>query len=133
LTQRDYLNDPAFSVALWGGENHEELREALLHPTFAPYLGRKSCPLAAPMAPKVVEAEGPVAALHMAKMPPWLEKEGKKKGEKESKKPYRIHSDPHPTIDPDRVERRWDVPLSREDWFFAARDVHVQDLQGEEA
>ena len=47
ITWRDYRSDCAFGVALWGGEDPEEVRKALSRPHFTLYLGRKSCPLPA--------------------------------------------------------------------------------------
>ena len=36
----------------------EDLAGALSRPVYQPYLGRKSCPLAAPMMPRIVQADG---------------------------------------------------------------------------
>lgn len=61
LSSRDYRSDGVWVVAIWlNGSSTvtlSELAEALLKPRFTLYLGRKSCPLAAPLSPKVVEAE----------------------------------------------------------------------------
>ena len=75
ITWRDYRSDCTFGVALWGREGSYEVREALARPRFTPYLGRKSCPLSASMAPEVVEAEDPVSALARIRLPPFLERE----------------------------------------------------------
>jgi CRISPR system Cascade subunit CasD len=50
ITLRDYRVGAMYGVALWG-EGLEGLRAALLAPAFTLYLGRKSCPLAAPLGP----------------------------------------------------------------------------------
>lgn len=62
LSSRDYRMDARYVVALW--VNHSSapfelkgLHEALKHPKFVPYLGRKACPLVAPMLPQLVKAK----------------------------------------------------------------------------
>ena len=61
LSRRDYRADIAFTLALWPRAacpwTLEGLAEALRHPHFTPYLGRKSCPLGLPMAPLILSAE----------------------------------------------------------------------------
>lgn len=67
LSTRHYLQDAFFTACLRPVDDSpphslEGLRQALERPVFAPYLGRKSCPLALPMAPKVVEAASLIEA-----------------------------------------------------------------------
>lgn len=56
VTQRDYLQDACFSVFLWANEDIElnDLKDALQHPKFPLFLGRKSCPLALPILAKIL-------------------------------------------------------------------------------
>lgn len=60
LSRRDYRQDAFAAVALWARDDApyslERLRDALKAPRFVLYLGRKSCPIALPLAPEVVEA-----------------------------------------------------------------------------
>jgi len=67
LSSRDYRSDGVWVVAIWLNDSStvtlSELAGALLKPRFSLYLGRKSCPLAAPLSPKVVEAESLQQAL----------------------------------------------------------------------
>ncbi|MES9993560.1 MAG: type I-E CRISPR-associated protein Cas5/CasD [Candidatus Thiodiazotropha sp.] len=61
LSSRDYRIDARYVVALWIIDSSvrfelEGLHEALKCPEFVPYMGRKACPLAAPMLPQMVEA-----------------------------------------------------------------------------
>ena len=121
LTTRDYVQGCAFLVALWGGDL-AGAQAALRRPAFAPYLGRRSCPLAAPLDPRVVAAETPVAALLAPReVPEWLA----------GAKPVRVASDAfdgvaaHPGY---MVESRWDEPLDRSLWHFARREVYVLPL-----
>ena len=113
ITRRDYHSDCAFAVALWGGDG-ATLCAALEHPHFIPYLGRKSCPLSAPMAPRHIQAESVQAALEHAKLPGFLPApEGARL----------IASDEDPGSGWN--ETRWDLPLDREDWHFGARRVYM--------
>jgi len=60
LSSRDYRCDAAYTVAISVREgvpySAQQLGDALLKPAFTPYLGRKSCPLALPLQPKVISA-----------------------------------------------------------------------------
>lgn len=62
LSSREYRQDGLWQVAVllnahsdW---NLDELEAALRSPVFTPYLGRKACPLAVPLAPQIVKANG---------------------------------------------------------------------------
>jgi CRISPR system Cascade subunit CasD len=67
LSTRDYRQGGAWVVAVQAlsGAPHTlaELAEALRQPRFVLYLGRKCCPLAAPLAPEVADAVSAHAAL----------------------------------------------------------------------
>ena len=122
ITTRDYRTDCLFAVALWGGDI-EALEAALQRPVFTPYLGRKSCPLSLPMAPRAITADTPVAALAHAALPPW----------QADARPLHVTSDPFEGAE-GRWETRWDQPVDRTAWHFAQRRVvHVTpgDTQGE--
>jgi len=60
LSTRDYRVDAIYTVALWEYQKSEwdlnNIAKALIQPVFVPYLGRKSCPVALPFEPQVVEA-----------------------------------------------------------------------------
>jgi CRISPR system Cascade subunit CasD len=66
LTRREYRSDALHLIALWerAGAPHslEVLDAALRAPTYVPYIGRKSCPLALPLAPLVIGADHAPAA-----------------------------------------------------------------------
>ena len=117
VTLRDYRSDCAFGVALWGGEGPEEIRKALFSPHFTLYLGRKSCPLSAPMAPKVIKAANPVDALARIQLPPFLSRE------LNPERPLMVVSEE--PLDGSRQEIRWDEPLDKVSWHFGPRTVHV--------
>ena len=75
LSSRDYRCDAAYTVAITVTNDApyslEELASALLKPVFTLYLGRKSCPLAMPLHPQIVNAATLRAAL--ASVPPIAE------------------------------------------------------------
>jgi CRISPR system Cascade subunit CasD len=70
ITHRDYRAGPLYGVAVTG-EGLAGLRDALNQPAFVLYLGRKSCPLAAPVAPRIVSADSLGEALSRLVLPPW--------------------------------------------------------------
>ena len=113
ITLRDYRCSVLFGVAV-GGEGLAELAEALERPVFNLYLGRKSCPLAAPLAPKVISAPDATGALAHLTLPPW-----------HSGAVARTIYGEAPLGAADRVETRHDAPLNRRLWHFAARPASV--------
>lgn len=118
LTQRDYRSGVLYSVAVWGADM-APFRDALLRPVFTLYLGRKSCPLAAPPAAQLVQAEDAVTALQSARMPDF----------RPAFPPRAIYSDaPMPNA---WIEQRNDLPLDRQQWHFTSRAVHVIHPQGD--
>jgi CRISPR system Cascade subunit CasD len=60
-TRRAYHVGAAHLVALFARKGHaidlDAMAQALRTPTFVLYLGRKSCPLALPLAPRIIEAD----------------------------------------------------------------------------
>jgi len=66
-TWREYLMDAEFTVALWERNGVtsiiEELEKAVKKPSFTPYLGRRSCPIARPLFEKRIQADNEFEAL----------------------------------------------------------------------
>jgi CRISPR system Cascade subunit CasD len=73
LSRRDYRVDALYTIALWTrlGAPYPlvELSARLYKPVFALYLGRKSCPLALPLAAQVVSANTILHAMDQAALP----------------------------------------------------------------
>lgn len=118
ITRRDYHCDCAFGVTIWDGPDMEGALAALRQPVFAPYLGRKSCPLAAPMAPHRVDAGDVAGALAQVVLPPYLP----------PRLPLLIASDEE--LPGGWRETLWDEPLDRAGWHFGPRTVHVSSPEG---
>ncbi|MDB5369343.1 MAG: hypothetical protein JWP20_901 [Roseomonas sp.] len=70
LSRRDYRSGAWHLGVLWARATAprwplEAIQEAMERPNFAPYLGRKSCPLGLPLAPRIAQAQdAPAALLH---------------------------------------------------------------------
>lgn len=129
VTYRDYLADAGFGVCLW--ERVEEppfalskIADALRHPFFVPYLGRKCCPVGLPFDPHLVEADNIGLALDMLPV--------------DGKLTEVLYSDSGDTvevswdrdvvddgIEVDRIEVTRDIPVSRKRWLFTTRDQCV--------
>lgn len=121
ITLRDYRCTPLYGVAVCGLPRAllEELQQALLRPVFTLYLGRKSCTLAAPLAPRLVQADLPDQALAQVVLPPWREKEVAR----------RMIADCALAGSNARREPRNDVAIDRRLWHFAAREVAVEPVR----
>jgi CRISPR system Cascade subunit CasD len=134
ITTRDYRTTVLHRAAIWNGDL-AALAEAIARPHFALWLGRKACPPAAPLDPRIVQAADPVQALEAEtlRLPPWATSADETKtGDGLDtpwchlpKRPVMIASDPWPGLSPDLVETRWDRPTDRRRWHFAPREVHV--------
>lgn len=136
LSTRDYRCDGLWVVAVWlDSDAHftlEALQKALLCPHFPLYLGRKSCPLAAPLQPEVIERASLKEALDFGFEPipneaSVLRHRGDVmycwEGEAES-------------LDGEDVgvekSEVWDDPLSRRRWQFSRRPEFRRRINGSE-
>lgn len=91
LTYRDYYQDAIYVVAI-GGDNEEidQIADALKHPRFQLYLGRRSCPPAGPLQTEIFEGANPVEVL---KKLPWQASRWYQKQTKNSKYKTQIVAD----------------------------------------
>lgn len=131
ITVREYrcdvLHEAAFGArpdAHWGVA---ELRDALLAPIFSLWLGRKACPLGAPLHPRIVTAPTPEEAFRLAEAerpPDWADTIGAGDAT-----PLRLAveaSERDALADRDLTAiRRRDVPVDRQTWGFAEREELV--------
>ena len=135
LSRRDYRIDLLAFAALWPREPAPPwplaaLAAAMRTPRYAPYLGRKSCPLMLPLAPEVADAPDAVAALtaRAASLMAWA---------RQARVWALLRHDPAVvTMDAAdaaglpvrRIELRRDRIASRRRWQFALREEAVLDL-----
>ena len=102
-TWRHYLADAYSAVAFWARDAAWEeelgpLGEALLRPAFLPYLGRKTCVLALPPAPGLVEAGTLAEAFRIYRPSLWRALLGDG--------PFGLYWEPHPVPGIPAVDRR---------------------------
>ncbi len=115
ITMRDYRTGVLYGVAV-RGEGLEGLEAALKAPRFTLYLGRKSCPLAAPTGARIVNAENAETALARVAVPRWHEARGG------AVATHLVTSDPNGEI-------VHDIPLDRGLWHFAPRRVVLRPVK----
>ena len=118
ITLRDYRTGPLFGVAIWG-EGLEPIRHALSRPVFTLYLGRKSCPLSAPVGARIVSASTAEQALAQVRIPVW----------RQGAVATQLITDAQ--AEDTHVELRHDRATDRHHWHFAPRQVafrpvHIQ-------
>lgn len=115
ITLRDYRTGVLYGVAV-AGAGLPALAQALERPVFHLYLGRKACPLNAPLGPRIVAAATPEDALRHLRLPPWA-------GRATARTLYAEDGNA------ERIETRHDAPLDRRLWHFAPRAVMVRGVQ----
>lgn len=118
LTKRDYRAGVFYGVAVAGeAAVLDDVAAALARPRYQLYLGRKSCPLAAPPGPvtrlETTDAESALAAL---RLPPW----------RKAAHARTLVMDARPG-DRDR-ETRHDRVASRKTWQFQPRDISFRSV-----
>lgn len=129
LSKRDYRCDALWVVALFlqqkADYSLEQIQQALKTPVYPLYLGRKSCPLALPLMPKIVQAECLKEALD-TQFPPITVSE-------KLDQYYFGHNQVETYFWDGKVEdlgvslaevlsfQSWDEPLNRQRWQFTQR------------
>ncbi|MBI6550291.1 type I-E CRISPR-associated protein Cas5/CasD [Xenorhabdus lircayensis] len=135
LSSRDYRADGLWIIAISLTEQANfplsALRDALIKPVFTLSLGRKSCPLALPMMPKLAEYPSLKAALDTP-FPPLTQSEKADRyllglfGSYDAVS-YFWEGDEDEIEIPDTTiltSQLWDEPLSRRRWQFTQRMMH---------
>lgn len=135
LSTRDYRQDAVSLVALWEkpGAPHplSTLQAALAQPKFTLYLGRKACPPALPLCPRVLEAENARAAFELAAFPSEVGLTHDKDGKALPLKQLIWGDDAVMDIPATLSVPRKDQLLSRRRWQFADRMEHIAVLREE--
>jgi CRISPR system Cascade subunit CasD len=137
LSRREYRQDAFCTVALWTKADApyplDNLRKALLAPRFPLYLGRKSCPLALPLAPRIVEDAESLEMVFPVQTPwslrclliaQWGKYSAKQLLRKADKSTSWLlwDTDAEIKLDHEQAITRRDQPLSRRRWQFSVRE-----------
>lgn len=132
LSSRDYRCDGLWVVAIRlvdaANFNLRQLKEALEKPVYTLYLGRKSCPLAAPLAPTIAETKSIKVALD-TEFPSLTRsnKEDKLWLSATKQVTYYWEGDKNELAEGTVITTQpWDNPLSKTRWQFRQRTVHQQ-------
>ncbi len=139
LSYRQYRCDSLSIVAIRSRKvvpySLEVLKKHLNHPQFVLFLGRKSCPLALPLKPQIIEAEGFRGALDGAVFPPLVTDFS---GEDVTDRfieltGYHYYWEGEAgDMTPQMTRERYDEPLNRQRWQFASRKEYSM-IAGEES
>lgn len=132
LTRREYRTDCCFTALLWTQFAVprfalDVIAKALCAPRFTPYLGRKSCPLMLPMAPRFVEASDPLEAFRLHDGTE-SERAGRFREERRAtSKPRYVAMDAaaRALASQGRLEKRRDAVIHRGRWQFGLREEAV--------
>lgn len=151
LSSREYRTDAQAIVALRANDTApytlEQLQQALQTPLFHLYLGRKSCPLSAPLDPQLIEASNFRSALNGYVPKPLLINEAPWDSETRWLKPdplVRYYWEGSPEdfasaedadFNPSQLQKltRHDKPLSRQRWQFQPRIEYLWLCQQKDA
>ena len=123
ITIRDYRCDVLVGVAVWGKGKwtFDDFCNGLRFPRFPIYLGRKSCPLANPLNPRVVQQANPMQALASLDIPEWLCSERQSELDRNR---FLVYSDPIDGFEqPPYSEVVPGEPIDREQWTFGEREL----------
>lgn len=151
LSSREYRTDAQAIIALHAHKSApyslEQLQQALKAPIFHLYLGRKSCPLAAPLDPLLIESGSFKSALDGYIPKPLFQ--GKATWDSETRwlkpdplvhyywegTPEDFASAADDGYNPNQLQKltRHDKPLSRQRWQFQPRIEYLWICQNEEA
>ncbi len=138
LSSREYRCDSLSIAAIYSNPEApyslSDLKNALNKPQFFLYLGRKSCPIAIPLNPQIVEAEGFHSALNSASFPPLVEtKDGKRDltGFFIPDTVLRYYWDGEARdMQPQQTIERYERSLNRRRWQFAPMQIHLREERG---
>ena len=122
LSFRSYQQDALSVVAISSTDDAyslETLRTALAEPCYHLYLGRKSCPLAAPLNPKIVQAGNLKQALDSYGIDEALIRF------KQDQPRYYWEQMENPGMTHSYHAPRYDQPISRKRWQFNSRQEYV--------
>jgi CRISPR system Cascade subunit CasD len=131
LTRREYRTDALHTVVIWERDKApyslDDLVRALASPAYTLMLGRKSCPLGLPLAPRLFDAADPLAALAMRVADAPLPERAVRAqigrlAPRDALPTVAMDATDVPVgMHPLRIEQRRDVVASRARWQFSLR------------
>ncbi len=133
LSRREYRQDAYYTVAIWARPEAlfplEELCKKLIEPEYMLYLGRKACPPALPLNPKVVSASNIEDALAQIALPEEIKSSFDRVLQDRSIITW--DTDAETQRKPMQTVERRDGVLSRLRWQFSVRSEHQAVIQKE--
>lgn len=136
LSQRDYRTDAAATIALSATDESptslQQMANALQQPVLPLYLGRKSCPLALPLEPRIIPANDLKAAFdsyppvteQLKKMTENLHPYGQGISAPDHVRYYWEEDETAPGMETQMIYPRRDRLRSRKRWQFDTRSEH---------
>lgn len=131
LSTRDYRADGHWIIALTSRPEARvsltDIEKALKEPRYPLSLGRKSCPLAAPLQPRLIQAHGLKTALDSA-FDLISDSPGAQLALYHPDVVYQWEGEDS-ELNQDETIEQWDDPGSRRRWHFKKRTVHSTQIQ----
>jgi len=138
MSYRQYRCDAMSVIALWKRNDNElkleDITQALKNPVYHLYLGRKSCPLAAPLQPQIIENDTLKSAFDQSKFEhvslPYKDDTKSAYSEDRLFSPNQIFYYWDENTEngfPKWLQKtqRYDEPISRQRWQFKMRDEYM--------
>lgn len=126
LSRREYRQDAYYTIAIWARSGApfplDKICEKLLEPEYMLYLGRKACPPALPLNPKVVSASNIEDALAKIALPEEIKSSFDRVLQDRSIITWDTDADTQ--MKPMQTVERRDGVLSRLRWQFSVRSEH---------
>lgn len=126
ISKRDYFSDAWWMVAVASTPDAPcslaQLQAALKQPVFPLYLGRKSHPLALPLAPELMQGSAQDVLIDAERH--YRDKLKKLHVNLPKLQPMCWWEGEHEGMEANKILRRRDMPLSRQQWLFAERAVN---------
>ncbi|MFO7971314.1 MAG: type I-E CRISPR-associated protein Cas5/CasD [Desulfobacterales bacterium] len=133
LSSREYRCDASYIIAVWLNNQSapfslKQLSEALLHPIYTIYLGRKSCLPGLPLNPKIIDKSTLKEALDSQTDMELILSNGIRLPETRL---YYWEDIAQSGLEPEQQLERWDLPLSKKRWQFNPRleNLFVEDKE----
>jgi len=131
LSRREYRQDAYYIVAIWARPEApfplEELRKKLIEPKYMLYLGRKACPPALPLNPRVVSSSNIEDALDQIALPEEIKSSFDRVLRDRSIITWDM--DAETQMKPMQTVGRRDGVLSRLRWQFSVRSEHQKVME----